>query len=207
MSRFVAWIYDRFMEESERACLSAWRGELLRDLSGHVLEVGAGTGANLAHYPTVVDHLVMSEPDPHMRRQLADRVREHGRSGVELSEGSLERLPLPDASFDAVVGTLVLCSVNDLGRALSEIHRVLKPGGRYAFIEHVAAENNAGRLAWQRRIEPVWRRVAGNCHVTRRTADAIVNAGFELEQIERQSVRKALPWVRPSIRGFARRQG
>lgn len=205
MSWLMARIYDRFMAESEEACLAAWRAQVLRELSGAVLEVGAGTGMNLEHYPAGVDRLVMSEPDRHMRRQLAQRILERGRHGVELSEGSLEQLPLPDASFDAVVATLVLCSVESPERALSEIRRVLKPGGRFAFLEHVAAENNPGRLVWQHRIEPVWRRVAGNCHVTRRTADDIARAGFELEWIERESTRKALPWVRPSIRGIARR--
>ncbi len=205
MSWFVANIYDRFMAGSEEACLSAWRRQLLDDLSGNVLEVGAGTGINLEHYPSSVVRLVLAEPDPHMRRQLSSRIAGHGRPGVELSAGSLEELPLPDASFDAVVATLVLCSVHDPRRALSEIHRVLRPGGRFAFLEHVAAENNPGRLVWQHRIEPVWRRVAGNCHTTRRTADDITHAGFELEWIERESVRKALPWVRPSIRGVARR--
>ncbi len=205
MSWFMARIYDRFMAESEELCLSAWRAQILRGLSGQVLEVGAGTGINLEHYPTDVTRLVMSEPDPHMRRQLAQRVTERGRLGVELTGSSLEQLPLADASFDAVVATLVLCSVQSPTRALSEIRRVLKPGGRFAFLEHVAAENNPGRLLWQRRVEPVWRRIAGNCHTTRRTADDIVEAGFELEWIERESVRKALPWVRPSVRGVARR--
>lgn len=205
MSWLVATIYDRFMAESERACLSDWREQLLGGLSGAVLEVGAGTGINLQHYPDEVTRLVLAEPDPHMRRQLEGKVA--GREGhrVTLSEGSLERLPEPDASFDAVVATLVLCSVPDPTRALSEIHRVLKPGGRFAFLEHVAAENNPGRLVWQRRVEPVWRLVAGNCHTTRRTADHIEDAGFELDWIERASVRKALPWVRPSIRGVARK--
>lgn len=207
MSWFVARIYDGFMAESEEACLSAWRGQLLGGLSGDVLEVGAGTGLNLEYYPAGVARLVMSEPDPHMRRQLARRVAEGGRRDVEVDAGSLEELPHPDASFDAVVATLVLCSVPSPERALSEIRRVLKPGGRYAFLEHVAAENNPGRLVWQRRIEPVWRRIAGNCHTTRRTADHITGAGFDLDWIERESVRKALPWVRPSIRGVARRPG
>jgi ubiquinone/menaquinone biosynthesis C-methylase UbiE len=205
MSWLVARIYNRFMAESEQACLSSWRAQLLGELSGEVLEVGAGTGSNLEHYPADVARLVLSEPDPHMRRQLSNRIAERGRSGVVLSEGSLEELPLPDASFDAVVATLVLCSVPNPARALSEIHRVLKPGGSFAFLEHVAAENNPGRLVWQRRVEPFWRLVAGNCHTTRRTADHITQAGFELEWIERESVRKALPWVRPSIRGIARR--
>ncbi len=83
--------------------------------------------------------------------------------------------------------------------------RVLRPGGRYVFLEHVAAENNPERFKWQRRIEPVWKIVADNCHVTRRTADAIESAGFEIESIKRESVRKAMPIVRPSIRGVARK--
>ncbi|MFW6067694.1 MAG: methyltransferase domain-containing protein [Myxococcota bacterium] len=205
MAWFQAAIYDRFCRRMEEECLSDWRAHLLSSLEGDVLEVGAGTGANLPHYPERVSRLVITEPDPHMRRQLA---RKHGhRMGgrVELLDGSVEELPAEDASVDAVVATLVLCSVPDPSRALAEIHRVLRPGGRYVFLEHVAADahTHPGRRRWQGRIEPVWKRIAGNCHLTRETEAHIRGAGFELEWVERESMRKALPIVRPSIRGLA----
>lgn len=203
MGRLTAALYDRFMQGSEEACLGQWRAELLADLTGHVLEVGAGTGLNLAHYPRTLSRLVLSEPDPHMRRKLAEKVRAQHWDRGEVLDGSLEALPHPAETFDAVVGTLVLCSVPRPDHALQEIYRVLRPGGRFVFLEHVAAEDRPGRLRWQRRIEPVWKRLAGNCHLTRRTGDAILAAGFALVEIRRESMRKAWPVVRPTIRGVA----
>ena len=203
MSRLFAAIYDRFTRPAEEACLQFWRAELLRDLSGAVLEVGAGTGMNVPYYPRDLTQLVLSEPNPHMRRQLERRTRLHGWERADLLNETLEALAIADGAFDVVVGTLVLCSVPRLDRALSEIHRVLKPGGRFVFIEHVAADTKPGRLKWQRRIEPVWKRLADNCHLTRRTEDAIRAAGFTIEQVKHESMRKAVPFVRPTIRGVA----
>jgi len=173
MSWLIASIYDRFMRVSEQACLSRWRAELLEDLKGEVLEISAGTGVTLSHYPKGVIRLVLSEPDPHMRRKLQGKCRAAGILHAELSDASVVGLPMAPASFDAVVCSLVLCSVPDQKAALAEIARVLKPGGRLVFMEHVAAENNPGRLKWQGRIEPVWKRLMGNCHLTRHTEDAI----------------------------------
>jgi ubiquinone/menaquinone biosynthesis C-methylase UbiE len=204
MSWLMAAVYDRFMRVSEEACLGRWRAELLRELSGAVLEVGAGTGVTLAHYPKTLTRLVLCEPDPHMRRKLGEKLAAAGMK-AELSDAAAERLPFPDASFDAVVGSLVLCSVRDQGAALAEIARVLKPGGRLVFLEHVAADARPARLKWQQRVEPVWKHLMGNCHLTRRTEAAIVAAGLRIERIERESIRKALPIVRPSIRGTARK--
>jgi ubiquinone/menaquinone biosynthesis C-methylase UbiE len=203
MPWLVATIYDRFMRASEEACLAAWRRELLGDLAGRILEVGAGTGVNLAHYGADA-RLVLAEPDAHMRSRLAARVAATGRA-AEIVDASVEALPWADQTFDAVVSTLVLCSVPDPAAALSEIHRVLRPGGALVFVEHVAAEENPARLRWQRWVEPLWRRVAGNCHLTRRTADLIVDAGFALEGMRRESIRKAMPITRPSVRGLARK--
>jgi ubiquinone/menaquinone biosynthesis C-methylase UbiE len=202
MGRLIAAVYDRFTEASEVACLQQWRAELLRDLTGQVLEVGAGTGLNIPFYPPTLTRLVLSEPDPHMRRQLSQKAQAHW-DRAEVLDASLEDLPLPVEAFDAVVGTLVLCSVPRLDQALAQIHRVLKPGGRFVFLEHVAAEDRPRRLRWQHRVEPFWKRLSGNCHLTRRTADAIVAAGFAIADIKRESMRKAWPLVRPTIRGVA----
>lgn len=203
MSWLLAAVYDRFTRASEQACLQEWRAALLHDLTGAVLEVGAGTGLNIPHYPLTVSRLVLSDPDPHMRRRLAERARAQGWERAEVLGVTLDDLTLPNETFDAVVGTLVLCSVARLEGALAEIHRVLKPGGELRFLEHVAAESRPDRLAWQRRVEPVWRRLAGNCHLTRRTADAITAAGFDIVDLKRESMRKAWALVRPTIRGVA----
>ena len=203
MSRLFAAIYDRFTKPAEEACLRYWRAELLGGLSGRVLEVGAGTGLNVPYYPRTLAQLALSEPDPHMYRLLARRARRHDWDRAVLLNASLEALPLPSGAFDVVVGTLVLCSVPRLDGALGEIHRVLRPGGRYVFLEHVAAEHRPGRLKWQRRIEPFWKRLAGNCHLTRRSEDAIRAAGFAIERVQRESMRRAPPFVRPTIRGYA----
>jgi len=203
MGRLIAAVYDRLTEASEVACLQQWRAELLRDLTGHVLEVGAGTGLNVPFYPRALPRLVLSEPDPHMRRKLSEKVQAQNSDRVELLDASLEGLPLPAEAFDAVVGTLVLCSVPRLDHALAEIHRVLKPRGRFVFLEHVAAEDRPTRLRWQHRVEPFWKRLSGGCHLTRRTADAILAAGFAMADIRRESMRRAWPLVRPTIRGVA----
>lgn len=203
MGRFIAVVYDRLTQASEVACLQQWRSDLLRDLAGQVLEVGAGTGLNIPYYPRALSRLVLSEPDPHMRSRLTRQTRAHHWDQAEVLDASLEELPLPDNAFDAIVGTLVLCSVPRLDCALAEIHRVLKPGGRFVFLEHVAAEDRPRRLKWQHRVEPFWKRLSGNCHLTRRTGEAIRAAGFAIVDIKRESMRKAWPLVRPTIRGTA----
>jgi SAM-dependent methyltransferase len=204
MAWLLATLYDRFMLGSERASFTEWRAELLRSIDGDVLEIGAGTGANLPYYGAEVKRLVLGEPDGHMRRKLAARVRREGPVNAEVRALDAAYLRLPPATFDAVVSTFVLCSVRDQRETLLQIRRVLRPGGRLFFLEHVAAEAGSARLAWQRRIEPAWTRLSGHCHLTRHTDDAIRDAGFEIESEKRESVRKALRFLRPSIRGVAR---
>lgn len=205
-SRLLAPVYDRLLRPTEQACLSDWRAELVSPLRGAVLDIGAGTGANLPHYSPRLERLVAAEPDRHMRKRLRERLPSTRARNVEISDASADALPMADDAFDAVVSTLVLCSVGDPARALAEYRRVLKPGGKLVFIEHVRAHDNPGRLRWQRRVEPLWKMVFGNCHLTRDTAAAIESAGFVFERIERQSMRKANPMVRPSIRGIASAQ-
>ena len=204
MSWLMATVYDRFMRDMERECGDAWRSELLADLRGAVLEIGAGTGKNLDHYRHV-DRLVLAEPDHHMRRRLSARaahVAPEVARTVDLVSWPAEHIESEPQVFDAVVCTLVLCSVRDVKRSLEEIRRVLKPEGKLVFLEHVAADDPA-RRAWQRRAEPFWKLVAGNCHLCRETARSIEDAGFRFDRITRDSARKALPIVRPMIRGVA----
>jgi ubiquinone/menaquinone biosynthesis C-methylase UbiE len=197
-------LYDRAMRSAEEATLGAWRQELLAGTSGAVLEIGAGTGANVSSYPPAVSRLVLAEPDDHMRARLEARIQGAGVPHVELCAAPAERLPFPDASFDYVVTTLVLCSVHDPTATLAEIRRVLVPNGALVYLEHVAADEKPRRLVWQERVEPLWKRLAGNCHLTRRTSALIRDAGFTIEREERASARKTFVLVRTMVRGTAR---
>ena len=207
MGRLSALIYDRMCRKVEQATLGEWRRDLLASLVGEVLEIGAGTGLNLPFYPSSVEHLILSEPDQHMRAKLREKLPQARAKRVTVMDAAVDVLPLPDASVDAVVGTLVLCCVPDQRTALGEIRRVLRPGGLFLFLEHVAAEEHPRLLKWQHRIEPFWKRLAGNCHLTRRTGAAIQDSGFVLEQVTRQEFLPAPALVRTSIRGRARKVG
>lgn len=173
-------LYDRLGGAAERKWMGERRARLLAGARGAVLEIGGGTGANLPHYRNV-ERVTVSEPDPFMRRRLRPKL-EAALVPVEVSEAGAEALTFPDGSFDTVVSTLVLCTVPDQGAALDEIRRVLRPGGRLLFIEHVRAEGSTAR--WQDRIEPLWGRLFGGCHPNRDTVAAIEAAGFEIEMLE-----------------------
>ncbi len=198
-----ALLYDCTLSRAEMACLGDWRRALLAEAHGDVLEIGAGTGASLPHYPPGVRRLVLAEPDASMRSRLKRKVGE--RPDVTVVDATAESIPLPDEAFDVVVSMLVLCSVDSPGRSLAEVWRVLRPGGCLLFLEHVAADGQPGRLRWQRFLEPAWRLMAGNCHLTRHTEEAIGEMGFQLEAVQRESIRRVAGVVRPSIRGLARR--
>jgi len=137
MSFLTAFFYDRVMSTAEQACLADWRRELLGQAHGEVLEVGAGTGASIEFYPDSVSTLVLSEPDPHMRKQLSERVkRSQGRENSSVRTGTAEQIEAEDESFDCVVTSLVCCSIADLDAGLLEIRRVLRHGGHFIFMEH-----------------------------------------------------------------------
>jgi ubiquinone/menaquinone biosynthesis C-methylase UbiE len=202
-----AWLmakyYDYMLRDAEEKCLQDWRKTLLQDLSGDVIELGCGTGANLAFYPQTINRLVLTEPNPHMRSQLSVKLIDYTHLSASTLDCSAELIPFPDASFDVVVSTLLLCSVKNPQQALSEIHRVLRPHGKLLFIEHVAASNNPVRLKWQRCIEPVWKMFQCGCHLTRDTEKNILQAGFTLQKITRQSMRGVPAIARPAIWGEA----
>lgn len=200
----MAKIYDNLMRDAEDKGLKTWRQQLLQHASGDVLELGCGTGANLEFYPDAVKKLVLAEPSIHMRKKLLMKIAESKRdANIEVLSDKAEHLSFLDESFDVVVCTLVLCTVKNLNKTLSEIYRVLKPEGKLLFIEHVAATNNPGRYKWQRRLAFLWKCVAAGCNLTRRTEEAIIQAGFNIVEIEYQSMRGVPKVVRPSIRGIA----
>lgn len=202
--RFFAAVYDRMMAGTEKAGLSDLRAQLLTAASGRVLELGAGTGLNLSHYPEGVTELVLTEPDPFMAKRLRGRVADtRPPFEVEVVEAGAERLPFDDRSFDTVVGTLVLCTVGDPERTASEVARVLRPDGKLLLIEHVRAGDES-RARWQDRLERPWGWLAGGCHPNRDTA-ATLSTSFDVSALESDALPGfSPPLVKPLIRGAAR---
>lgn len=182
--RVFAAFYDRLVAPMERTVLGPIRSDLVGHLTGTVLDVGAGTGANLRHFRDA-STVVAAEPDPAMRRRLTARLHE-ATVPVELSDAGAEALPFQDASFDAVVFTLVLCTVGDPGRAIAEARRVLRPGGTLVALEHVRGHGRHARR--QQRLDPLWTRVMAGCHLDRDTGAAIRSAGFDHGHEERFTV-------------------
>lgn len=200
LERGFAAMYDRFMGAAERTWLGRARDELLSPLEGRVLEIGGGTGANLPHYPHGL-RVVVAEPSAPMREHLLHKL--VGQDVyVEVSDAGAEHLPFADDSFDAVVATLVLCTVPDVDRALAEVRRVLAPDGRFYFLEH--GGGSAGRRGtWQHRLEPVWRTLACGCHLTRDARANVEAAGFEILELEEWEPPRTPPVMRPFVRGVA----
>lgn len=193
-------LYDRSLKATEEAGLRSMRAGLLSEATGRTVELGAGTGANFGLYPDGVD-LVLTEPDPHMAKRLRAKLSEAG-SGEDVLEAPAERLPLADDSADTLVATLVLCTIPDPAAALAEAARVLRPGGKLLFIEHVRA-NDPALARWQDRLERPWRFLGDGCHCNRDTVATIEDSPLRLEQAERGQLPKAPPIVRPLVRGSA----
>lgn len=202
LSWSMAKCYDAVMRNAETASLGGWRRELLNPLAGDILEVGAGTGVNLDYYSDSVASLTLSEPDRHMRAQLSKRLATVT-IAHQIIDAPAETIPCPDHSFDAAVVTLVLCSVNHPEKSLSELYRVLKPGGKLALIEHVGAPDQQQLFTWQKRIEPLWKRCAGNCHLTRDTLSTLRSAGFHCQGIRHDTMRGGISIAAPTILGIA----
>ena len=199
-SRLFALTYDRQLAKVEKAGLGEQRRRLIGGASGRVLEIGGGTGANLRHYGPGVE-LTVTEPDEPMLKRLRRRVDAEAPE-TAVVQASAEALPFDDASFDTAVSTLVLCGV-DQARALGELRRVLRPGGRLLFLEHVRSED-PGRAHWQDRVNFLNRFVAC-CDCNRTTLASIEAAGFEVEEVEHTELAKTPPFVRPLIVGTAAR--
>jgi ubiquinone/menaquinone biosynthesis C-methylase UbiE len=164
---------------SEIAGMRRRRRTLVADAHGLVVEIGAGTGLNIAHYSDAVDELVLTEPEPGMRRKLARRLERHGRT-ARISDAPAQRLPFADASVDTVVATLVLCTVEDPESALREIARILRPHGQLLFIEHVRASSRFLAACQDKLLRP-WRGFAGGCVCNRPTVELMRACGFTVE--------------------------
>jgi ubiquinone/menaquinone biosynthesis C-methylase UbiE len=197
-SRFFALTYDRQLAKVEKAGLREQRHRLIGGATGRVLEIGGGTGANLPHYAPGVE-LTVTEPEEPMLKRLRQRVDAEAPE-TEVVQASAEALPFEDGSFDAAVTTLVLCGV-DQPRALGELRRVLRPGGRLYFLEHVRSDD-PGQAEWQDRLNFLNRFVAC-CDCNRTTLASIEAAGFDVEEVEHTELPKSPPFVRPLIVGTA----
>ena len=191
--KWFAAIYDRMMASEEKKFFGAIREEMLKDVTGEVLEIGAGTGANFQYYRNGA-HVTATEPDPYMLERARKRAAE-APANIELHQVPAEELPFPDATFDFVIDTLVLCSVRDPRRALAEIKRVLKAGGELRLYEHVRYKHPLGALS-QDIVTPVWRWFGAGCHPNRDTERFVREAGFELTSVR---MRKELPPIPPMI--------
>lgn len=194
-------LYDAMTRRFERRCGAGLRRRQLAEADGRVLEIGAGTGANLPHYPDAVAELVVTEPSPAMLKRLRRRVAGRTRGG-SVVQADAQALPFNDGSFDTVVGTVVLCSVPSQAEALREVRRVLRPGGQFLFAEHVRSDD-PGHARRQDRLDRPWSLVASGCHPNRATLAAIEAAGFEVRELERSELPVGPKIVRPYILGRA----
>lgn len=199
--KLFATLYDRTLAATEEAGLAERRERLVAGAHGRVLEIGAGTGLNLDHYPSDLERLVLSEPSAAMASRLRSRVAE-GATPAEVVVAPADELPFDDASFDAVVATLVLCTVDDPAATLAELRRVLRPGGELLLIEHVRSDD-PGRAKWQDRLLVPWRIFGNGCRCNRETQTLVEQAGFSFSELEHGKMRKAPPIVRPLIQGRA----
>ena len=186
LNRLFAALYDPVMALPERVSLPPHRRYLVEGLSGRVLDVGAGTGANFPYLAERAREAALEvhavEPDPHMRRRAREAAREAGLD-VDIRDAGAERLPYEDGSFDAALAGIVFCTIPDPGAALDELARVLRPGGELRFLEHVASTGVRARL--QHLVGPVWKRVAGGCHVTRDTVSLFeAHGAFDVREVE-----------------------
>lgn len=198
---WFAAVYDPVLWYAEQRSMADRRRALLAQAKGRVLEIGAGTGLNLRHYPESVKDLVLVEPSLPMMRRLARNLDLLG-SQARIVRANAEFLPFPDDSFDCVVASFVFCTVKDPCRSLQELARVTRPGGLFLFLEHVRARSS--HLAfWQDRLDPIWRRLAGGCHCNRSTLEAFLTSPFKVIHLDRADWVWMPFTVRPTIEGWA----
>ncbi|WP_019806248.1 class I SAM-dependent methyltransferase [Saccharomonospora halophila] len=202
--RIFAAMYDRMAAPVEKNLLGPRREGMLSGVTGRVLDVGAGTGVNL-DYLRNAEQVVLTEPDPAMRAKLERKLGRAHAPVVQVSDAAAEELPFDDDSFDAVVCTLVLCTVADPARALAEARRVLRPEGTLYVLEHVRGEGAQAR--WQDRVTPLWKRLGAGCHPNRDTRTAVEHAGFTFTELE--NLRAGPRWIpaSPLLQGTAHPTG
>jgi ubiquinone/menaquinone biosynthesis C-methylase UbiE len=205
--RVFAVIYPRIVALAENAGQRETRRQLIAEASGRTLELGAGSGLNLEHYTDAVSELIITEPSPHMLRHLRELLREKPARAqqTKLVQAGAEELPFADDSFDTVVGTYVLCTVPDPGRALREVARVLRPGGRLLYLEHVHAGEGTMLGRFQDLVEIPHRYIAAGCHPNRRTEQLLNDSPLAVERLERGQQPRAPLTVKPTIMGSARK--
>ncbi|QLH76634.1 class I SAM-dependent methyltransferase [Halosimplex rubrum] len=198
-------IYDPAMAVVERTLLRPHRSYLVDDIHGAVLDIGAGTGAMFPYFDAVADGNVSFhaiEPDPHMRRQASEKAVELELE-IDLRAAGAESLPYEDDSFDVVIASMVFCTIPDIEAALSEVARVLRPGGEFRFFEHVLDDGWRARV--QSLLAPVWKRVAGGCHLTRQTASVFAaDRSFDVVELDRMNL--GVTPIRPFVRGRLRKR-
>jgi SAM-dependent methyltransferase len=200
-SSISARLYDPLLWWGEKSGLAKKRERLLEQVRGEVLEIGAGTGLNLPHYPPGLDRLVLTEPDGHKAELLLKKAEELG-IRAEFARASAEALPFEDDSFDFVVATLVFCTVAEPERAIAAVARVLRPGGCWLFIEHIRSERPAiGRI--QDLIRRPWAALADGCQCNRRTIELIEAGGFDVEVTSVADKALMPPVARPIVAGRA----
>lgn len=200
--RVFAAAYDAVMSGMERREFAQYRTMVVTPARDRVLEIGAGTGANLPYYAPGTTP-TLTEPSPYMLKRLREKAAGLGLDAAILQQ-SAEHLDFPDGSFDTVVVTLALCTVADLPRGLGEIRRVLVPGGELRFMEHVRANTRFWAL-FQDAVAPIWKQVGAGCNPNRNTLASIQSAGFELVKVV---AFRAGPYpTRPFVAGVARRPG
>lgn len=198
--RIFAAVYDPLSARTEERVGAELKRRLLADVSGRALEIGVGTGLSFTHYPAAVE-LVGVDPSEPMLRRARKRAADLGRD-VTFVEAPAETLPFPDDSFDTVVSLAVLCTVDDPSRALAEIRRVLRPAGRFVFLEHVRS-GDPKTARRQDRLERPWGWIAGGCHPNRRTVEAIEDAGFKLTELEQHDIAEMPRLASPLVTGRA----
>lgn len=195
-------IYDPATALAERTLFRPHRQYLVRGLDGTVLDLGAGTGAMFPYLTDSSLALAAVEPDDHMRTRAAQRARSLGLD-VDLRSAGATDLPYADDTFDTVIASMVFCTIGDPESALDEAARVLRPGGEFRFLEHVADDGWRQRV--QQALAPLWRRLAGGCHLTRRTAALFAShPSFDVLELERRNI--GLTPVRPFVRGRLRKR-
>jgi len=201
--KWFAALYDLIMARAERTFMRQVRQDVVGKARGRVLEVGCGTGASFPYYPDPAS-VVATEPDPYMLAKAKRRAQALSLP-IAIVQAPAEALPFPDASFDTVVATFVLCSVNDPRRALAEVRRVLRPGGEFRFYEHVRYDHRLGALA-QDAVTPLWRWMGAGCHPNRDIPRLVEEAGFRLVRLEVHKLEPPLPpmlFIRPHALGVA----